>query len=109
MTVTDAAQPFDVEHALSIVAQQRQRRDPGTATTMHISDLTVEYLRDKFGTEAHETVGLGFLWAAATLGALVTEVDDLPPAALLNVLAFSGQRLVTDARLAENRSGLSCP
>lgn len=107
--MTAPGEPFDVEHALSTIAQHRRHRDPATVTTAHISDLTVEYLRDKFGVEAHETVGLAYLWAAATLGALVTEVGDFPPAALLNVLAFTGQRLITDARLAENRAGLTCP
>lgn len=102
-------EPVDIEHLLSRVAKQRRRRDPATATTMHIADLTVDYVREKFGAEAHETVGLGFVWAAALLGALVTEITDLPPAALLNVLAFTGQRLATDARLAEDRAGLTCP
>jgi hypothetical protein len=109
MTVTDAAEPFDIEDALTTVAQLRRRRDPGSVTTIRIADLTVDYMRSKFGPEAHETVGLAFVWAAATLGALVTEIDDMPPAALLNVLAFTGQRLTTDARLADNRAGLSCP
>ena len=51
----------------------------------------------QFGPEGAEVAGLALVVCAASLGAL----RDLPIEVVMNVIGFAGQRMVLDARAAE--------
>jgi hypothetical protein len=96
--VSDVQAPlYDVEDALRILAQQRHKRDEVTMAQCDIADRLAHHLKNHFGPEAIETAGLALVLGAASAGAL----KDVHPAILINVLAFTGQRLVVDARAAD--------
>jgi hypothetical protein len=90
---------YDVESALREVARYRRRRDQLTTATTEVADRLASHMARHFGPEAAETAGLALVIAAASLGGLAREVSQ--PEVLVNVLAFAGQRLATDARAAD--------
>lgn len=90
---------YDVELGLREIARHRRRRDQLTTATADVADRLASHMARHFGPEAAETAGLALVIAAASLGGLATEVPR--PEVLVNVLAFTGQRLATDARAAD--------
>ena len=88
---------YDLEAALAAMRKARQRRDPLTVTTGGFADRFANNMLRHFGPEQIETVGLALLIVGASLPAL----DELPHAVLANLVAFAGQRLVDDARAAD--------
>lgn len=91
---------YDVEDALRVLAVARRRRDDITWQTLQVADQMAAHLARHFGPEAQETAGLAMVLAAASLGGLAA--GDNAVAATNNVLAFAGQRLVADARAADD-------
>jgi len=95
----DTPDLYDVEAALIEVARFRRRRDEPTIAIVELSERLSTNLVRHFGPEAAETAGLALVIAAASLSALASA--GVPATALTNLLAFSGQRLVVDARAAD--------
>lgn len=107
-----ATDRYDVEAALRQLARQRRNRDPLIRETTHHADRLAEHLRPEFGPEAEETAGLALVRAAASLGGLAAELaspDNMEArnlaSTLVNLLAFAGQRMVSDSRLADGPGG----
>lgn len=95
--VTEKIDLYDVEASLHIIAGQRRKRDEVTRAQAELADRLAGRITAHFGPEAVETAGLALVLGAACVGAL----QECHPAILINVLAFTGQRLVTDARAAD--------
>jgi len=105
------AKLYDLETALREVARHRQRRDEPTQVTTELADDLASHVAAHFGPEAHETAGLALVLASASIGGLAATLRGLDgkngwngAGLLCNVLSFAGQRLVLDARAAENPS-----
>lgn len=92
---------YDVENALREVAKARRRLDELTGATAQIADDLAIHMARQFGPEGAETAGLALVVCAASLGPL----RDLPIEVVINVVAFAGQRMVLDARAAEQGEG----
>lgn len=88
---------YDVENALREVARARQRQDVLTTATTAIADDLAVSLARHFGSEGVEIAGLALVLCGASVGAL----KELPIEVVANVIAFAGQRLVLDARAAD--------
>jgi hypothetical protein len=92
----DAIPPlYDVEQARRVVAAQRRKRDELTLATTMIADRLSSHLGRHFAAEELEAAGRSLVIAAASLGALT----DCDPATLCNLLAFAGDRMITDGRV----------
>lgn len=90
---------YDIENGLTEAAKFRRRRDAASRAQVTLADRLANHLLDHFGPEAEETAGLALVVGAASIGALA--VEDIPSAAIVNVLALAGQRLVADARACD--------
>lgn len=91
----DAIPPlYDVDRARHVLAAQRRKRDELTLATTMVADRLSSHIGRHFAAEELEAAGRALLVAAASLGVL-TDVD---PATLCNLLAFAGDRLITDGR-----------
>lgn len=99
MTDEDTETPalYDVERGLREVARYRRRRDELSRATADLGDRLAANIARHFGPEATETAGLALVLAGASVGAL----DGVPVRVVAGVLALAGQRLVGDARAAE--------
>ena len=86
---------YDVEKARRVLATQRRKRDELTLATTMIADRLSSHLGRHFAAEELESAGRSLVIAAASLGALA----DCDPASLCNVLAFAGDRMITDGRV----------
>lgn len=95
--------PFDFDRALREVTRHRTRRDQATMAQRDLGDRLATRAASEFGPEALETAGLGILLAAGVAAELIREGIE-QPAILANVLGFIGERLVRDARAAEEAS-----
>lgn len=95
------APTYDVENALRELARARRRQDDLTGATAQISDDLAVNMARQFGPEGAETAGLALVVCAASIGAL----KGLPLEVVINVIAFAGQRMVLDARAAEQGGG----
>lgn len=92
---------YDVEEALRQMARQRRKRDPLSVAQAELGDKLASHMVAHFGPEAVETAGLALIIGAASVAAL----KDMDPAVVCNVLAYTGQRLVLDARAADSAAG----
>lgn len=88
---------YDVEDALRKLARARRRQDQLTTASAQIADDLAIHMARQFGPEGAEVAGLALVTCAASLGPLC----ELPVEVVMNVLAFAGQRMVLDARTAE--------
>ena len=95
--------PFDFDRALREVTRHRSKRDQVTPAQAQLGDRLATRAAAEFGPEALETAGLGILLGASIAAELVREGIE-QPAILANVLGFIGERLVRDARAAEEAS-----
>ena len=91
---------YDIEHGLQEIAAARLKRDALTRETRGIADQLAEHVSRHFGPEEMETAGLALVLVAASLGSLAA-APDMQPQVLVNLAAFAGQRMVGDARAAE--------
>lgn len=87
---------YDEERGLRELARNRLKRDPVTVHTAAIADQLATHMKRHFSAEETETAGRALLIGAASVAALIE--DEIPPAVILNVLAFAAGRLVTDGR-----------
>lgn len=97
--MAEASQLYDVNAALDMLAVQRLRNDALTAAQVELSDQLATALTVHCTAETAENIGRVLVVAAASLGALA--VENIPPGALVNVLAFAGQRIALDGRTAK--------
>ncbi len=91
-----SADLYDVEDALRTAAQYRRRNDAATLAQVELADRLATNMTRHF-PDGLEAAGMSLVLAAASLGALANEVS---PAVLVNIIAFTGQRMVLDARAA---------
>jgi len=95
----DAIPPlYDVDKARREMRRARRRRDNLTRAQVIIGDRLAHHLDRHFSAEELETAGRAVMIAAASVGALA-EMDHMQPAVLCNVLAFAGDRLITDGQV----------
>jgi hypothetical protein len=89
---------YDVERARAEMAKGRRMRDPLTREQANIGDRLAHHLNDHFSAEELETAGRAVMIAAASIGTLAA-YKEIPGAVLVNILAFAGDRLITDGRV----------
>ena len=89
---------YDVDKARAVLAKGRRSRDPLTREQAAIGDRLANHLNKHFSAEELETAGRAVMIAAASIGALA-EYGEIPGAVLVNILAFGGDRLITDGRV----------
>lgn len=90
---------YDIEIAITEAVKFRRRRDEASRAQVTLAGRLADHMLKHFGPEAEETAGIALLVGAASIAALA--VEDIPPAALCNVLALAGQRIITDARACD--------
>jgi hypothetical protein len=88
---------YDVEDALRTAAKYRRRNDAATLAQVDLADRLATAMTKHFPSGLEEA-GISLVLAAASLGAITAEVS---PAVLVNIIAFTGQRMVLDARAAD--------
>ncbi len=88
---------YDVDKARTEMAKGRRSRDPLIREQAAIGDRLANHLNKHFSAEEQETAGRAVMIAAASVGTLA-EYRDIPGAVLVNILAFGGDRLITDGR-----------
>ena len=88
---------YDIEQARRELRKARRNRDELTRQQAQLGENLAHHIDRHFTAEEMETVGRALLIAAGGLGALV--VEDMPPAVMVNVLGFAGDRLITDGRI----------
>lgn len=95
-----AVEMYDVEQGLREVARLRRKTDQFTRAQLDLGDRLASFIAAHFGPEATETAGLAMVIAAASVGVLAAE-PELSPVIAVNVIGIAGQRLVADARAAD--------
>lgn len=95
--------PVDFDLAVRELARARQRRDDSTRATVDFSERLAHRLTGHLSAEEYESVGRALIVMSTGLGALVMDVPTVEPTLLVNLLSFTGQRLVVDAVAAEGR------
>lgn len=87
---------YDVGQAMREIARARRKRDELTRQQASIANKLATHLDRHFSAEELETAGRALLIGAGSVAALAE--PGIPPAVLVNVLAFTGDRLVRDGR-----------
>lgn len=95
-------QLIDVEDALRTLARFRRRRDDATVIVGQMADTIAANLARHFGPEALETAGIALVLGAASVGNVATQCTDHVAQAVANMIGLAGQRLVLDARAADD-------
>lgn len=88
---------YDIEVGLVEAAKFRLKRDEASRAQVALADKLAWHLTGNFLPGVEETAGLALVVGAASVAALA-ENPDVPSAAIVNILALAGQRLVSDAR-----------
>jgi hypothetical protein len=89
---------YDVDKARREVRRNRRRRDGMTLAQASIADALALSISQHFSAEETGTVGRAVLIAAGAIAALAV-IPEMQPAVLCNVLAFAGERLITDGEV----------
>lgn len=98
-----ATDRFDIESALLGVSIRRHSGNALDTESAKLGDTIVAGLRREFPELDPETCGLAMVIAAGSVIPLLEH--EIPPAVLVNIIGFAGQRLVSDARKATVRDG----
>jgi hypothetical protein len=89
---------YDIDQARRELATARRRRDELTRQQSKIGDSLATHIDRHFSAEEMETAGRALIIAAGSL-ASIAEMDGMQPQVLCNLLAFAGDRLITDGQV----------
>jgi hypothetical protein len=87
---------YDEERGLRQLARHRLRRDELTRGQVVIADQLAANVERHFAAEETETAGRALLIGTASVVALVE--DGIPAAVIVNILAFTAARMISDGR-----------
>lgn len=87
---------FDLDRALADIARARKSTDLVTVTTVRLADDLAVNVARHFAAGDLETAGRAMVLGACSAQAIAQRANDKVAIVTLNLVAFAGQKLVTD-------------